>query len=255
MRFKDQVAVVAGASEGIGRATVLQLVREGARVVAIARNAGNLELLSKAAAETGAGAIVTIAADAMSPDTAQRAVDTALQTFGGLDIMVNCVGGSTVFANPAQELLETSDVDWVKMMSFNLDPMLYFSRAAIAPMKAQRSGKIINLSSQAGRGRTSTSSTAYSAAKGAVIAFTKQLARELAPWSINVNATAPGLTMSERLVNASRTWSEEKRNAVLARIPLGRGATVEEQARVICFLASGDASYITGVTIDVTGGA
>ncbi len=254
MRFKDQVAIVAGASEGIGRATVLQLVAQGARVVAVARDPGKLARLSEAAQESSAS-VLSVPGDATVAATAQLAVEAALKAFGRVDIMVNCVGGSTVFANPAQELDATSDSDWARMLAFNLDPMLFFSRAVIPQMKEQRSGKIVNLSSIAGRGRTGITSTAYSAAKGAVIAFTAQLARELAPWGINVNATAPGLTMSDRLVAASERWSDAKRAALLARIPLGRGATPEEQASAICFLASREASYVTGVTLDVTGGA
>lgn len=254
MRFENQSAIVVGASEGIGRATVLRLVAEGARVVAVARDADKLTRLAQGAGDR-AGAILPFRGDAAIPATAPLAVDAAIKAFGRVDVLVNCVGGSTVFANPAQGLDETSDDDWARMFGFNLDPMLHFSRAVIPLMKEQRSGKIVNLSSIAGRGRTGSTSTAYSAAKGAVIAFTKQLARELAPWGINVNATAPGLTMSERLVVASAKWTDAQRAATLGRIPLGRGSTPDEQAGAICFLASKDASFVTGVTLDVTGGA
>ena len=115
-----------------------------------------------------------------------------------------------------------------RMMAFNLLPMIRFTRAAVPVMKQQRAGSVVNLSSLAGHGKTGITTAAYATAKGAVMAFTAKLARELAPWGIT---------------------------AALSRIPLGRASTVDEQAAAICFLASRDAAYVTGVTLDVTGGA
>jgi len=253
MRFTHQVAVVAGASEGIGKATVLRLLSEGAKVVALARNPMKLETLRGAA--SGPGAIVTLAGDATAPETGPLAIATALEAFGRLDVLVNCVGGSTVIADPNQPIECTSDDDWDRMMAFNLLPMVRFTRAAVPVMKQQRAGRIVNLSSLAGHGRTGMTTVAYSAAKGAVMAFTARLARELAAWGITVNATAPGLTMSERIAAAAARWPQAQLAAAVGRIPLGRASTVDEQAAAICFLASRDAAYVTGVTLDVTGGA
>ncbi|WP_161988120.1 SDR family NAD(P)-dependent oxidoreductase [Variovorax guangxiensis] len=253
MRFTNQVAVVVGASEGIGKATVQRLLSEGAKVVALARDPVKLAALREAGSSPNA--IVTLAGDATAPETGPLAIATALQAFGRLDILVNCVGGSTVIADPNLPIERTSDEDWDRMMAFNLQPMVRFTRAAVPVMKQQRSGSIVNLSSLAGHGRTGMTTVAYSAAKGAVMAFTARLARELAPWGITVNATAPGLTMSERIAAAAARWPQAQLAAAVGRIPLGRASTVDEQAGAICFLASRDAAYVTGVTLDVTGGA
>jgi NAD(P)-dependent dehydrogenase (short-subunit alcohol dehydrogenase family) len=253
MRFTHQVAVVAGASEGIGKATTLRLLAEGAKVVALARNPGNLSALRAVAPDPAS--IVTMAGDAMAPEIGPLAISMALEAFGRLDVLVNCVGGSTVIADSNQTIECTSDEDWDRMMAFNLQPMVRLTRAAVPVMKQQRAGSIVNLSSLAGHGKTGMTTAAYAAAKGAVMAFTAKLSRELAPWGITVNATAPGLTMSERIAAAAVNWPQAQLAAALGRIPLGRASTVEEQAAAICFLASRDAAYVTGVTLDVTGGA
>ena len=121
-------------------------------------------------------------------------------------------------------------------------------------MKRQQSGKIVNISSIAGRGLSESSSSAYAAAKGGIIAFTKKIALELGPFGINVNAIAPSLTLTERLQPRWDKWTAEERARETDRMPLRRVAVARDQARVICFLASQDADFVTGVTIDVTGG-
>jgi len=142
MRFKHQVAVVAGASEGIGKATGLRLISEGAKVVALARNPMKLAALREAASSLNA--IVTLAGDATAPETGPLAITTAMEAFGRLDVLVNCVGGSTVIADPNQPLERTSDEDWDRMMAFNLQPMVRFTRAAVPVMKQQRAGSIVS---------------------------------------------------------------------------------------------------------------
>jgi NAD(P)-dependent dehydrogenase (short-subunit alcohol dehydrogenase family) len=121
-------------------------------------------------------------------------------------------------------------------------------------MKRQRSGKIVNLSSVAGRGVSASSSSAYAAAKGGIIAFTRKLALELGPFGVNVNAIAPSLTLTERIRPHWERRSAEQQAQEIERTPLRRVAEARDQARVICFLASEDADFVTGVTIDVTGG-
>jgi NAD(P)-dependent dehydrogenase (short-subunit alcohol dehydrogenase family) len=121
-------------------------------------------------------------------------------------------------------------------------------------MKRQRAGKIVNLSSVAGRGISDTSSSAYAAAKGGIIAFTRKLARELGPYGVNVNAIAPSLTLTERLRPHWERRTPEQQAREIDHTPLRRVAEARDQARVICFLASADADFVTGVTIDVTGG-
>jgi NAD(P)-dependent dehydrogenase (short-subunit alcohol dehydrogenase family) len=121
-------------------------------------------------------------------------------------------------------------------------------------MKRRRSGKIVNISSIAGRGLSESSSSAYAAAKGGIIAFTKKLAYELGPFGITVNAIAPSLTLTERIRPRWEQRSPDAQAQEVARTPLRRVAEASDQARVICFLASSDADFVTGVTIDVTGG-
>jgi NAD(P)-dependent dehydrogenase (short-subunit alcohol dehydrogenase family) len=121
-------------------------------------------------------------------------------------------------------------------------------------MKRQGRGKIVNISSIAGRGLSASSSAAYAAAKGGIIAFTRKIAFELGPFGINVNAIAPSRTLTERIRPRWEQESREDQLAEIERTPLRRVAEAPDQARVICFLASSDADFVTGVTIDVTGG-
>src|SRR5258707_5467958 len=121
-------------------------------------------------------------------------------------------------------------------------------------MKRQRGGKIVNLASIAGRGLSANSSSAYAAAKGGIIAFTRKLAHELGPDGVNINAIAPSVTLTERIRPHWERRSQEAQAAEIDKTPLRRVAEAPDQAKVICFLASSDADFITGVTIDVTGG-
>src|SRR2546426_342084 len=141
-----------------------------------------------------------------------------------------------------------------RLITFILDGTFLFCHTVGPVMKRQRGGKIVNISSIAGRGLSASSSSAYAAAKGGIIAFTRKLAHELGPFGVTVNAIAPSLTLTERIRPrwAQRTLDEQTQE--IARTPLRRVAEAPDQARVICYLASRDADFVTGVTIDVTGG-
>ena len=207
-----------------------------------------------AAIRDGGGRAQARVANALDPAQAQQVVDDVVREHGRLDILVNAVGGSTVVARPAATVDELPFSDWQKLITFNLDATFLFSNAVAKVMKAQRSGKIVNLASVAGRGISDTSSSAYAAAKGGIIAFTKKLGRELGPYGITVNAIAPSLTLTERLRPHWDKRTQEQKQQEIDRTPLRRVAEAQDQARVICFLASSDADFVTGVTIDVTGG-
>jgi NAD(P)-dependent dehydrogenase (short-subunit alcohol dehydrogenase family) len=144
--------------------------------------------------------------------------------------------------------------EWQRLIAFNLDGTFLFCHAVAPVMKRQGSGKIVNLSSVAGRGISPSSSSAYAAAKGGIIAFTRKLAHELGPHGVTVNAIAPSLTLTERIRPHWERRNAEQQAEEIARTPLRRVAEARDQARVICFLASSDADFVTGVTIDVTGG-
>ena len=155
---------------------------------------------------------------------------------------------------PGAAVDELSFTEWQQLIDFNLSGTFLFTHAVVPVMKRQRSGKIVNLSSIAGRGLSISSSSAYAAAKGGIIAFTRKLAHELGPEGINVNAIAPSVTLTERIRPHWDKRSQASQAEEIERTPLRRVAEAADQANVICFLASADADFVTGLTIDVTGG-
>jgi NAD(P)-dependent dehydrogenase (short-subunit alcohol dehydrogenase family) len=253
MRFKDQVALITAAASGIGKATAEIIGAEGGIVVGVDTDQGRLDKLV-ASIRDGGGRAHGHVASALDAAQAQAVVDAIVKEQGRIDILVNAVGGSTVIPKPAAPIDELSFAEWQKLLTFNLDGTFLFCHAVVPVMKRQRRGKIVNLASVAGRGISDSSSSAYATAKGGIIALTKKLGRELGPHGINVNAIAPSLTLSERIRPHWERRSAEAQAAEIKRTPLGRVATPEDQARVICFLASSDADFVSGVTIDVTGG-
>jgi NAD(P)-dependent dehydrogenase (short-subunit alcohol dehydrogenase family) len=254
MRFEQQVAVITAAGSGIGRATAEIMAREGAVVVGVDNDAERLDRLVAELRAAG-GAAHGRRADALVAAEVDATVGAVVEAFGRIDILVNAVGGSTIIAQPGATVEELTLADWQRLIAFNLDGTFLFCHAVAPIMKRQRRGKIVNISSIAGRGLSQSSSSAYAAAKGGIIAFTRKLAYELGPYGITVNAIAPSLTLSERLRPRWERQSPEEQAAEIARTPLRRVAEPVDQARVICFLASSDADFVTGVTIDVTGGA
>ena len=254
MRFTDRVALVTAAASGIGRATCAIIAAEGGTVVAIDTDAPRLEHLLETIAAAGGQAVGRVA-DALDPEQVAATVAATARELGGIDILVNAVGGSTIIARPAATVEQLSFSDWQRLIDFNLNGTFLFCHEVVPVMKRQRRGKIVNLASIAGRGLSSSSSAAYAAAKGGIIALTKKLATELGPHGITVNAIAPSLTLTGRIRPHWNQRAPEERAAELARTPLRRVAEAADQARVICFLASADADFVTGVTIDVTGGA
>ena len=253
MRFQGKVALITAAGAGIGRATAGIIGREGGSVVAVDLDQGALDRLAAEVSGAG-GKALGIRADALAAASVEDVVRRAVDAFGRIDVLVNAVGGSTVIPRPAAPLDELTLEEWQKLLDFNLTGTFLFTHAVVPVMKRQRSGKIVNLASIAGRGRSQSSSGAYATAKGGIIALTRKLAYELGPHGITVNAIAPSLTLSERIRPHWERRPPDAQAAEIARTPLGRVATPEDQARVICFLASADADFVTGVTIDVTGG-
>jgi NAD(P)-dependent dehydrogenase (short-subunit alcohol dehydrogenase family) len=254
MRFADKVAVITACASGIGRATADIMAREGATIVAVDNNPerlGHTIDALRAASGKAQGALCN-ALDAAEVDPL---VEGIVKEFGRIDILVNAVGGSTIVQRPGAAVDELSLDDWKKLIDFNLDGTFLFTHAVVPIMKRQRSGKIVNLASVAGRGRSAASSSAYAAAKGGIIAFTKKLCYELGPYGININAIAPSVTLTERIRPHWERRSQEDQAREIDKTPLRRVAEAADQAKVICFLASSDADFVTGVTIDVTGGS
>ena len=196
MRFEDKVALISGAGAGIGRATATIIGREGGTVVAVDLDQGALDSWPRDRPPRA----VTVRADALDAGAVEDVVRRAVDTHGRIDILVNAVGGSTIISPARTPLLDELTLEeWQKLIHFNLTGTFLFSHAVTPVMKRQESGKIVNLSSIAGRGLSRASSTAYATAKGGIIALTRKLSLELGPHGITVNAIAPSLTLSERI--------------------------------------------------------
>jgi NAD(P)-dependent dehydrogenase (short-subunit alcohol dehydrogenase family) len=253
MRFTNKVAIITAFANGIGRATAQIMAREGAIIIGVDNHPDRLEAAVTALRGAGGRAHGRVC-DALDPGQVEATVAAVEQEFGGVDILVNAVGGSTIIANSGAVVDELTFDDWQRLLAFNLNGTFLFTHAVVPVMKRQRRGKIVNLASIAGRGLSETSSSAYAAAKGGIIAFTRKLAFELGPYGVTINAIAPSLTLTERIRPHWDRRSSEARAAEIARTPLRRVAEAADQAKVICFLASSDADFVTGVTIDVTGG-
>jgi len=253
MRFKDKVALITAVANGIGRATANIMAAEGAIVVGVDNHPGRLE--EAVTALNGAvGRAHGKLCDALDPAQVSAVVAEVVREFGRIDILVNAVGGSTIIAKPSAMIEEHSTDDWRKILDFNLNGTFNFLHEVVPVMKGQNSGKIVNLASIAGRGMSVSSGAAYATAKGGIIALTRKLSFELGPHSVNVNAIAPSLTLTERITPHWNQRSPESQRTQIESTPLRRVAVAADQAKVICFLASSDADFVTGLTIDVTGG-
>jgi len=253
--LRDRVAVVMGASAGIGRAVALELAREGARVVVAARNEGRLKRAAEEiSAETGAE-VVPVAADAAAPDGADRVVEEAVRRWGTVHVAFANAGG------PPGTSYESTTVEQVlEAVELNLLSTVRLARAAIPHMKAQRWGRFVALTSVSVK-QPIPGLILSNTARAGVVGFVKTMAGELAPHGITCNVVAPGYVRTGRMeeLTRGRAAAEGRAEAeVLAeterRIPAGRLGDPEELAAVVAFLASDRASYLTGATIQVDGG-
>jgi NAD(P)-dependent dehydrogenase (short-subunit alcohol dehydrogenase family) len=254
MRFTGRIALISAAGRGIGRESAEIIGREGGTVIAVDNDKDALESVVSAI-RGGGGTADGFPADGLDAAQVEDVVRRTVDTHGRIDILVNAVGGSTIIGKPAAAVEDLTLGEWQQLLHFNLTGTFLFTHAVVPVMKRQRAGKIVNISSIAGRGKSPTSSSAYATAKGGIIALTRKLSLELGPYGINVNAIAPSLTLSPRLRPRWDKMTAEEKQKEVERVPLRRVAEPVDQARVICFLASSDADFVTGVTIDVTGGA
>lgn len=252
-RFTNKVAVITGAGGGIPLASAMIMAREGATIIGLDRSADALESRLKPAIASLGATVATFAIDVLDEAAVARAIGEITDRFSRIDVLVNGVGGSTAISNPARPIEEMSLQDWETLVALNMRGTFLVSRAVVKVMKPARYGKIVNMSSFSASGGGGLS-IAYSASKGGVSSFTKKLAIELAPFGITCNEIAPNRTLTERVVEKFAYESDDERRELIARVPLGRFSTAEDQARVVCFLASRDSDYVTGATIEVTGG-
>ena len=253
MRFQDRIALITAAASGIGRATADIMAREGAVVIAVDNNE---ERLDRTVAELRAagGTAHRRLCNALDEADVSATVASVLQEFGRIDILVNAVGGSTIIPKPGAPVEELSFADWQKLIDFNLSGTFLFTHEVVPAMKQRRRGAIVNLASIAGRGLSISSSSAYAAAKGGVIAFTKSIARENARFGVTANCVAPGPIDTPMLHAGMAEVGAKLKDAVVAATLLKRLGTPDEVAAAVAFLTSDEAGYITGETIGVSGG-
>ena len=252
MRFQNKVALVTAAGCGIGKATARILAKEGSSLVAVDVNPVALKDLSKNMKAEGF-TIITKQVDVLNSSQVKSLIDSVVTELGRIDILVNAVGGSTIIQNSSASVDDLTLGDWEKVLQFNLKGTFLCTHEVVKHMKRQQNGKIVNISSDAAHSLGEPSS-AYVAAKAGVMAFTKKVAKESGPYGITCNAIAPGMTLSERIEPRWEKRSKEDRQTIIDGIPLRRLSQPEDQAKVIAFLASSDADYVTGVTIDTNGG-
>jgi NAD(P)-dependent dehydrogenase (short-subunit alcohol dehydrogenase family) len=249
---RDRVAVVTGAAAGLGREIAQLLAREGARVVLGDVEPVGLERTATAITAAG-GTAVAIAGDLTEEGPAQHLIDTAVARFGRLEILVNVVGGSR-----NARIWEMKVEDWDFVLRLNLRSTFLCTRAAVPHMIRGKHGRIVCMSSGAREGTPWTAyyqgGSAYSAAKAGVHGFVRDVALELAEHAINVNAVAPGPIDTERFGPGLRRLNETVEYSPNHMTPLRRLGQPIEVAHAVLFLASDEASYVTGHTLAVTGG-
>ena len=244
MRFQGKTILITGGARGIGLTTALMMAAEGGRVGIVALSPDNLRKAAETARARGL-ALETFQGDVSRTDQVQRTMNAFLETFGRIDILVNNAGMTI-----PKPFMERTAEDWIRTLEVNLIGVFLCSQAAAKHMLAQKSGKIVNVSSIRGIGHCGREGVMdYSAAKSGVISLTKTMAKELAP-HITVNTVAPGHTVTEM----TATLPDAVKKNMIEGSYLKRMAQPEDIAKAILFLASDDASFITGQMILVDGG-
>ncbi len=239
-----KVALVTGASRGIGRATAMELAAQGASVVVNYRAGAEAAAAVVAEIEAAAGRAVAVQADVSDGADVERLVKATTDAFSSLDILVNNAG-----ITRDNLLLRMKDDEWDAVLSTNLRGAYLLTKAALRPMMRARWGRIITITSVVGL-MGNAGQANYAAAKAGVIGFTKSVAREMASRGITANAVAPGFVETDMVA----ALNDATRQSILGAIPLGRWGQTRDIAQLVAFLASEAAGYITGQTIAVDGG-
>jgi 3-oxoacyl-[acyl-carrier protein] reductase len=248
-RLGGAVAIVTGASAGIGETTAITLAREGARVAVVGRNVPEIERVAALITAAG-GCALALKADVTRAAEVDAMVRAVMNQWGAVDILVNAVGGWKKLA----PITDITDEDWDGIIELNLKSAFLCIRAVSKIMIAQKRGRIINMASQSGLGPNSAtnSNLAYACSKAAIIAFTKHLAKQLGPDGITVNTVSPGTTLTPRV---AKVWDLPTQQKKAAANPLRCLVEPQDSADAVLFLASAEARHITGVNLNVNAGA
>lgn len=243
-RLEGRVALVTGAAQGFGLAIAERLAAEGAALALLDRQADRLEAVAHSLAAAGADALA-LTADVVQSAAVHAAVDRTTARFGRLDILVNSAGILRL-----SDVLACSEEEWDLVVDVNLKGTFLLCQAVLPSMIARHYGRIVNLSSSAGKQGGVLSGIAYNAAKGGVLSFTKSIARQFAPDGITANAVCPGTGDTPM----GHQFTADQLAALVARIPAGRLATAADIAGAVAYLVSDDAAFVTGEMLDVNGG-
>jgi 3-oxoacyl-[acyl-carrier protein] reductase len=244
MSLRNKVSIVTGGAQGLGKAIVLELARKGAQLVV---GDVNLEAAQRVTEEVHAlgRRALALRVDVSSASDVNDMADRVVKEFGRIDILVNNAGICQVVT-----IEKMTEEDWDRVMNVNLKGVFLSSRAVMGVMKRQRSGRIVNMGSVAGKVGGIATGANYSVSKAGVICFTKALARELAPYGVTVNAVAPGVIETDM----TRGITQGDFTDYLKAIPLGTIGSAEDVSHAVAFLVSDEAGYITGEILDVNGG-
>ncbi len=247
MEFRDRVALVVGGASGIGRATCLGFAAGGAWVAVADINVEGAEAVAEEI-RRAEGQALAVPMDVTDRASVEAGVQRVLEAWSRIDILVNAAGWDRIVP-----FLESTEELWDRILAINFRGVLNTCHVVLPHMVARGGGVVVNISSDAGR-VGSSGEAVYSGAKGAVIAFSKALAREMARHNIRVNVVAPGITDTPLLRSIIEAGNEKLIDAIVRSTPLRRMARPEEVAEAVLFLASDRASFITGQTLSVSGG-
>ena len=242
MKLKGKTAVITGAARGIGREIAIRFAEEGAAVVLV--DIQKADETEQAVIALGAPCL-SIALDITNVPAIERMVEDVHTWRGPIDILVN---NAAIIAR--EGILDLHQETWLKVLDVNINGTFYMCKSILPEMVKRRSGTIVNVTSIAGKIGDITASPVYGTSKGAINTFTRSLARQLSEYNITVNAVAPHAIETDM----SAQWSDEKRNNIIQSIPLKRLGTAREVAHAVLFLASDEAAFITGETLNINGG-